>query len=72
MSNNEKIGKRLGYALGIALLFLAQGTKIEADPSPVPALETVPIEVDIARLPASEQAHSSQSCGLHANWTSYI
>jgi hypothetical protein len=56
MSNNEKTYKRLGYALGIALLSLTASTKTEADPLPLPVLETVPIEVDVAGLPASEQA----------------
>lgn len=58
MSNYEKTCKSLGYALGIALLFLTPSTKAEADPDPLPlpVLETVPIEVDIASLPASEQA----------------
>src|SRR5580704_1368768 len=58
MSNYEKTCKRLEYALGIALLFLTPSTKAEADPDPLPlaVLKTVPIEVDIASLPASEQA----------------
>jgi hypothetical protein len=56
MSIYEKTGKRLGYALGIALIFLTPSTKTEADALPLPVLETVPIEVDIASLPASEQA----------------
>lgn len=56
MSHNEKTCKLLGYTLGIALLFLARSARTEADPLPLPVLETVPIEVDIASTPASEKA----------------
>jgi hypothetical protein len=41
MSNHEQTCKRLGFALAVALLFLTPSTKTEADPLPLPVLETV-------------------------------
>ena len=54
MSDAEKTGKWWGR--GSALLCLAAFVTAAAGPAPLPTLESVAVEVDIAGLPASEQA----------------
>src|SRR3981081_2641531 len=52
----KKIGRLWGQGIASALLCLAATAEAAAEPSPLPALKSVAVEVDITRLPASEQA----------------
>jgi hypothetical protein len=56
MSDMDKTGRLLGRGIATALLCLAAIAEAAAEPSPLPALKPVAIEVDITSLPASEQA----------------
>src|SRR5450432_3252698 len=51
-----KTGTSWGQGVASALLCLAATAQAAADPSPLPALKSVAVEVDITSLPASEQA----------------
>ena len=56
MSDMEKAGRLLGRGIATALLCLAAAAEAAAEPSPLPELKSVAVEVDITGLPASEQA----------------
>jgi hypothetical protein len=56
MSDRHKTGGLLGRGMAIALLCLAATAQAAAEPSPLPELKPVAVEVDITGLPASEQA----------------
>jgi hypothetical protein len=56
VSYMEKTGRLLGRGIVTALLCLAATAEAAAEPSPLPELKPVPVEVDITGLPASEQA----------------
>jgi hypothetical protein len=57
MSDMDKTGRLLGRGIaGTALLCLAAIAGAAAEPSPLPELNPVAVEVDITSLPASEQA----------------
>ena len=56
MSDVKKTGRWWGQGIAGALLCLAATAEAAAEPSPLPALKPVAVEVDITRLPASEQA----------------
>src|SRR4030088_2085203 len=57
MSDVKKTGRSWGRGIASALLCLAAtAAEAAAEPSPLPALKSVAVEVDITRLPASEQA----------------
>jgi hypothetical protein len=56
LSDVKKTGKLWGRGIASALLCLAATAGAVAELSPVPALKSVAVEVDITRLPASEQA----------------
>src|SRR3981081_4442339 len=52
----KKIGRLWGQGIASALLCLAATAEAAAEPSPLPALKSVAVDVDITGLPASEQA----------------
>jgi hypothetical protein len=52
----KKTGSSWGRGMASALLFLAATAEAAAEPSPLPALKPVAVEVNITGLPASEQA----------------
>jgi hypothetical protein len=52
----KKTGKSWGRGIATALLCLAATAEAAAEPSPLPALKSVAVHVDITGLPASEQA----------------
>jgi hypothetical protein len=52
----KKTGSSWGRGIASALLLLAATVEAAAEPSPLPALKPVAVEVDITGLPASEQA----------------
>jgi hypothetical protein len=56
MSDVQKTGRLWGRGIATALLCLAAIAEAAAEPSPLPALNPVAVEVDITGLPASEQA----------------
>jgi hypothetical protein len=56
MSNVKKTGSLWGRGIASALLCLAATAEAAAEPSTLPALKPVAVEVDITGLPASEQA----------------
>jgi hypothetical protein len=56
MSDMDKTGRLLGRGIATALLCLAAIAEAAAEPSPLPELKPVPVEVDITGLPTSEQA----------------
>jgi len=56
MSKLDKTGRLLGWGIATTLLCLATIAEAAAEPSPLPELKPVAIEVDITSLPASEQA----------------
>jgi hypothetical protein len=56
MSNLRKAGSLWGRGIASALLCLAATAAAAAEPSTLPALKPVAVEVDITGLPASEQA----------------
>ena len=56
MSDLKKTGRSWGRGIASALLCLAATAEAAAEPSPLPALKSVAVEVDITGLPASEQA----------------
>jgi hypothetical protein len=56
MSKLDKTGRLLGWGIATTLLCLAANAEAAAEPSPLPELKPVAIEVDITSLPASEQA----------------
>ena len=56
MSNVKKTGSLWGRGIASALLCLAATAEAAAEPSTLPALKPVAVEVDISGLPASEQA----------------
>jgi len=56
MSNVKKTGSLWGRGIASALLCLAVTAAAAAEPSTLPALKPVAVEVDITGLPASEQA----------------
>jgi hypothetical protein len=56
MSDVKKTGKLCARGVASALLCLAALAAAGAEPAPLPALKSVAVEVDITRLPASEQA----------------
>jgi hypothetical protein len=56
MSDVKKTGRSWGRGIASALLCLAATAEAAAEPSPLPALKSVAVEVDITGLPASEQA----------------
>src|ERR1700676_4410668 len=56
MSDTKKTGRAWGRSVASALLCLAAPAEATAEPSPLPALKPVAVEVDITSLPASEQA----------------
>lgn len=56
MSDVQKTGRYWGRGIASALLCLAATAEAAAEPSPLPELKPVAIEVDITSLPASEQA----------------
>ena len=56
MSDVKKTGRWWGRGIASALLCLAATAEATAEPSPLPALKSVAVDVDIAGLPASEQA----------------
>jgi hypothetical protein len=56
MSDAKKTGKLWGRGIASALLCLAATAAATAEPSPLPALKSVAVDVDITGLPASEQA----------------
>src|SRR5580692_4173299 len=56
MFDLKKTGSSWGWGIASALLCLAVTAGSAAEPSPLPALKLVAVEVDIAGLPASEQA----------------
>jgi hypothetical protein len=56
MSDMKKTGRSWGRRIASALLCLAATVEAAAEPSPLPALKSVAVDVDITGLPASEQA----------------
>src|SRR6267154_189063 len=56
MFDLKKTGRSWGRGLASALLCLAATAEAAAEPSPLPALKSVAVEVDITGVPASEQA----------------
>ena len=52
----EKTGKLWGRGIASVLLCLVATAEAAAEPSPLPALKSVAVEVDITSLSASEQA----------------
>ena len=56
MSNIKKTFRLSFWGVASALLCLAATVEVAAESSPLPALKSVPVEVDITGLPASEQA----------------
>ena len=52
----EKAGRSWGWVIASALLCLAATAEAAAERPPLPALNSVAVEVDITNLPASEQA----------------
>ena len=56
MSDVKKTGSSWGRNIASALLCLAAAAEAAAEPSPLPALKSVAVDVDITGLPASEQA----------------
>src|SRR5882757_1250045 len=56
MSDVKKTGRSWGRGIASALLCIAATAEAAAEPSPLPTLKSVAIEVDITGLPASEQA----------------
>src|SRR3984885_10608185 len=56
MSDVKKTGRSWGRGIASALLCLAATAEAAAEPSPLPTLNSVAVEVDITSLPASEQA----------------
>ncbi|MDB6009994.1 MAG: hypothetical protein JWL65_2244, partial [Gammaproteobacteria bacterium] len=56
MSDAKKTGRSWGRSVVSALLCLAATGEAAAEPSPLPTLNSVAVEVDITSLPASEQA----------------
>ena len=56
MSDMDKTGRLLGRGITTALLCLVAIAEAAAEPSPLPELKPVPVEVDITGLPTSEQA----------------
>jgi hypothetical protein len=56
MFDLKKTGSSWGRGIASVLLCLAAAAEAAAEPSPLPALKSVAVEVDIAGLPASEQA----------------
>jgi hypothetical protein len=56
ISDVKKTGRSWGRGIASALLCLAATAEAAAEPSPLPALKSVAVEVDITGLPASEQA----------------
>ena len=56
MSDAKKTGRPLGRSIASALLCLGATGEAAAEPSPLPTLNPVAVEVNITGLPASEQA----------------
>jgi hypothetical protein len=56
MLDVQKTGRLWGHGIASAVLCLAATAQAAAEPSPLPALKPVAVEVDITSLPASEQA----------------
>src|SRR5258708_2700523 len=56
MSDAKKTGRSWGQGIASALLCLAATGEAAAEPSSLPTLNPVAVEVNIAGLPASEQA----------------
>jgi hypothetical protein len=56
MSDVKKTGRSWGRGIASALLCLAATAEAAAEPSLLPALKSVAVDVDITGLPASEQA----------------
>jgi hypothetical protein len=56
MSDAKKTSRSWGWNIASALLCLAMTVEAAAEPSPLPTLNSVAIEVNITGLPASEQA----------------
>ena len=56
MFDLKKTAGTWGRGIATALLCLAVTAESAAEPSALPALKSVAVEVDIAGLPASEQA----------------
>jgi hypothetical protein len=56
MSDMDNTGRLLGRGIATALLCLAAIAEAAAEPSPLPELKPVAVEVDITDVPASEQA----------------
>src|SRR6202023_504691 len=56
MPDVKKTGNSWRRGIASALLCLAATAEAAAEPSPLPALKSVAVEVDITGLPASEQA----------------
>jgi hypothetical protein len=56
MSDAKNTGRSWGRGIASALLCLAATGEGAAEPSPLPTLNSVAVEVDITSLPASEQA----------------
>src|SRR3984957_3186858 len=56
MSNVQRNGRLWGRGVASALLCLAATAEAAAETSPLPELKPVAVEVDITKLPASEQA----------------
>jgi hypothetical protein len=56
MSDMGKTGRLLGRGIATALFCLAEIAGAATEPSPLPEPKPVAVEVDIAGLPASEQA----------------
>src|SRR6202035_5959404 len=52
----NQTGRSWGRGIASALLCLAAAAEAAAEPSPLPALKSVAVAVDITGLPASEQA----------------
>src|SRR3984957_6287068 len=55
MSNLQRAGRLWGRGVASALLWVVATVGAAAQPSPLPALKSVAVEVDITSLPASEQ-----------------
>ena len=56
MFDPKKTSSSWGRGIASALLCLVATAEAAAEPSPLPALKPVAVEVDVSRLPASEQA----------------
>jgi hypothetical protein len=54
--SDVKSGSSWGRGIASALICLAATAEAAAGPSPLPALKSVAVEVDITSLPASEPA----------------